>query len=89
MKICARCFGATIGHAAAFLLFILSLLPKWYISSIGIGILLIDWSYQEFLGHQSNNLRRLITGVFGGLGVGSIIWTVVNAIIKKIAMRSM
>jgi len=61
MKICARCFGCTIGHIIAFILMFFSLLPVRYISLGLLTIMFIDWSLQENFKIISNNKRRLIT----------------------------
>lgn len=82
MKICARCFGATIGHIIAVCLLVLGLLPPWYYSLLFLGVMLFDWSLQEFLKIMSNNLRRVITGIIGGVGVGSLIWSGVLSLIS-------
>jgi len=82
MPFCSRCLGCTIGHILAFVLFLFDYLPSFLISLILILPLGIDWSVQRFLGILSNNYRRLITGVLGGLGVGIIIWRLVLLIIK-------
>ena len=74
MKICARCFGSNIGHVVAIILFILGLTPAWYYSMLLLGILLLDWSLQAFFKIMSNNTRRIITGIIGGIGVGSLLW---------------
>jgi len=84
MKICARCFGSNIGHIIAIILFIIGLLPPWYYSLLLLCVLLLDWSLQEFLKIMSNNIRRLITGVIGGVGVGCLIWTGIFQIILSI-----
>jgi uncharacterized membrane protein len=84
MKICARCYGCVIGHILAFILMFLNLLPIWYISLGLLIIMYIDWSLQQFLNIMSNNMRRLITGLLGGLGIGSLIWTFVLFLIKFI-----
>ena len=78
MAICARCFGSTIGHYLAFMLFLVGVRPALWFAILGIGLLLVDWSFQEFLRISSTNFRRLITGVIGGLGVGTLIWTAVK-----------
>jgi uncharacterized membrane protein len=81
MSICARCFGSNIGHIIAIILFIAGFLPPWYYSLIFMGLLLIDWSLQAFLKIMSNNTRRVITGIIGGIGVGSLIWSMVLFVI--------
>jgi len=74
MPFCSRCLGCGIGHTASFILFILGLLPAIPIALLLVVPLSVDWSVQEFIGVQSNNYRRLTTGILGGFGVGVIIW---------------
>jgi len=74
MPFCSRCLGCSIGHIASFLLFIFGSLPTTTVAILLIIPLAIDWSTQEFLKVNSNNYRRLITGILAGLGVGIIIW---------------
>lgn len=75
MKICARCFGANIGHVISFVLFIFQVLPPWYWGVIGLSILLVDWGLQTFFNIMSNKYRRVITGIIGGFGVGLLLWS--------------
>lgn len=72
---CARCMGASIGHIAALLLFLIGNMPSVVIAIILIAVMGIDWSLQKWAGILSTNPRRLVTGVAGGLGVGVLIWT--------------
>lgn len=74
MHICARCFGCNIGHVVAIILFLIGKLPIWYYSILLIFIMLFDWTLQTFFEIMSNNRRRLITGIIGGIGIGSLIW---------------
>ena len=80
MKVCSRCFGSTLGHVFSFVLFVFDSLPSLYFGLFFIVIMLIDWSLQTFVKIPSTNVRRVITGFFGGLGVGVIFWSVVNQI---------
>lgn len=75
MPMCARCLGASIGHISAFILFLFGLLPNFYISLLFMAIILFDWSLQFFHILPSTNYRRLLTGILGGIGVGSCIWS--------------
>lgn len=75
MPMCARCLGASIGHISAFILFLFSLLPSFYVSLLFMSIILFDWSLQFFYILPSTNYRRLLTGILGGIGVGSCIWS--------------
>ena len=84
MKICARCVGAIIGHVISFALFLFGHLLSLYIASGLIVIMLVDWSLQRFMGIPSTNLRRLLTGFVGGLGVGIFILTGVGWLLHNI-----
>jgi uncharacterized membrane protein len=81
MPFCSRCLGCSIGHIISFLLFIFNILPSFFFAVILIIPLGIDWSIQRFFLIMSNNNRRLITGVLGGLGVGIIIWKLVRLLL--------
>jgi uncharacterized membrane protein len=77
MPFCARCFGASIGHVGAFILFLAGKLPSLQLCLIFVAAMGIDWSLQKWFGIASNNNRRLVTGILGGIGVGAIMWMVV------------
>ena len=78
MPMCARCLGASIGHTIALILFILDSLPTFAASIFFAGVMLSDWTLQYLKILQSTNSRRLVTGILGGLGVGSIIWSIIS-----------
>jgi uncharacterized membrane protein len=84
MLFCSRCLGCSIGHIFAFVLFLFGYLPSFLIATILIVPLGVDWSVQRFLGIISNNSRRLVTGILGGLGVGIIIWKIIVTISQLI-----
>lgn len=46
----------------------------------------VDWGIQEFFKYESNNLRRLFTGLFGGYGVG-MIYVLIALSIYQIAVN--
>jgi uncharacterized membrane protein len=75
MPFCARCLGASLGHIVAFVLFVSGLLPGIIIAIALILIMGVDWSLQKWFGIMSTNPRRLVTGIFGGFGVGVVVWT--------------
>lgn len=75
MPFCARCFGASVGHVFSFILFCLSLLPPLGLCVFFMFIIFLDWSFQKWFGIMSTNSRRFLSGVIGGMGVGSILWT--------------
>ncbi len=76
--VCARCTGVFFGQLIAIIVATCKKVPL-YISALCLGIMGIDWGIQFLKIKESNNIRRLITGFFGGFGVFSFyIW-----IIKK------
>jgi len=81
MPFCSRCLGCAVGHILAFVLFLFGYLPSFLIAVILIIPLGIDWSIQKFFAILSNNYRRLITGILGGLGVGVIIWKSIELVV--------
>ena len=75
MRICARCVGGNIGHIITIILFYFDKLPKWYFSILLFSIMLTDWTLQQYFNILSNNTRRLMTGILGGIGFASLIWS--------------
>lgn len=67
--VCARCTGVIIGEIIAIVLILFRIEVD---ITIAIGLLLImgiDWGIQFMKLLQSNNIRRLITGMSGGIGL--------------------
>ena len=75
MPFCARCLGASMGHVGAFILFLFGSLPTISVSLIFVAAMGVDWSLQKCCRVMSNNNRRLVTGILGGMGLGALIWT--------------
>ena len=66
--VCARCTGVLIGYVVAIITVIFTL-PDFLLGLIFCGIMFLDW-FIQFIGiKESNNIRRLITGIFGGYGI--------------------
>ena len=66
--VCARCTGVLIGYATA-LISIQVCLPSFQVGSIFCMIMFSDWFVQYMKIKESNNIRRLITGILGGYGL--------------------
>lgn len=66
--VCARCTGVLIGYCLTIPVY---LLWKFYYQHCLIAclIMLLDWMIQYLKIRESTNIRRLVTGVFGGFGV--------------------
>lgn len=69
--ICARCTGVTIGTVIAIVLFFIVKMPLW-LCALLCFIMFFDWFLQYLRIAMSNNIRRLITGVAGGVGCATI-----------------
>ena len=69
--ICARCTGVLIGYIFSPILFIISNY-RMLIALILCFIMFIDWCIQYLKIKQSNNIRRLLTGILGGIGIMNI-----------------
>ena len=70
--LCARCTGMLIGEIITYLLFALKIIISPIIALVLLGIMGLDWSIQ-FLGvSPSTNLRRLFSGIAGGVGIVSL-----------------
>lgn len=72
MRVCSRCFGVFVGQTFALLSLVFIGGVAWYYMSLMLLPMAIDWSIQRFLNINSNNVRRFITGLLGGFGIGFI-----------------
>ena len=85
--VCARCTGVFIGQSAAVILALFKLTLKLRISLILICTMGLDWCIQALNIKQSTNIRRLITGICGGLGVFSLYISAIRIMIKFIISK--
>ena len=69
--VCARCTGVIISSFIAIIVFLKKKLPIKVCAAMS-GIMLVDWLIQYFGIQESNNKRRLITGLIGGLGYSTL-----------------
>ena len=82
MPICARCLGIIVGYITGIVLYLFSIKFQLYISILLMLIALIDWSLQFFNKLISTNIRRLITGICGGIGIIQIVLSFMYYIIS-------
>lgn len=69
--VCARCTGVIISSIIAIILFFYKKLPIKVCMAMS-GVMLCDWLIQYLEIQESNNRRRLITGLIGGLGYSTL-----------------
>lgn len=69
--VCARCTGVAIGQLFA-ILYSFKKKVSFKVSILFLFIMGFDWGIQELNIKESNNYRRLITGILGGFGLFSI-----------------
>ncbi len=84
--VCARCTGVLFGFLLAvpvYFLFGFSLLP----ALAGISLMLLDWLLQAMKIKESNNGRRLISGILGGYGVMSVQLAIISFIWNVVVLR--
>ena len=67
--VCARCSGAFLGEVIAVLLILLKINVNILWAIILLLIMGLDWFLQQINWIESNNIRRLITGILGGFGI--------------------
>ncbi len=78
--LCARCTGMAAGYfLSIFLLIIFGLFHLWMIALL-ILPMAIDGIGQLFNKWVSNNIRRFITGLFGGVGIIYIFYTITHQV---------
>ena len=80
--VCARCTGVIIGQIVE-IIFICFRLNMGIITAILLLALMgIDWFIQRINWIQSNNSRRLLTGICGGIGLTYTYYYVIITIIN-------
>lgn len=74
LPVCARCTGVFFGQGLAIISIIFF---REYISAlwsvVAMAIMFLDWFVQKIGLLESNNARRLVSGVLGGYGFWSIL----------------
>jgi len=81
--VCARCTGVMIGQICGFILGIARVIIPLPASLLLLLIMGIDWGIQKIGIKESNNIRRFITGICGGIGTMNLYCKVIVLIIKR------
>ena len=76
--VCARCTGVFIGQILMIILVILGMKPSWIVSLSLLGIMFLDWFIQYLNILKSTNIRRLITGTLGGMGLIGVYYLIIK-----------
>ncbi|MBO5995216.1 MAG: DUF2085 domain-containing protein [Firmicutes bacterium] len=71
MPVCARCEGELIGILAA-LIAVWFVRPAWWLMAAIMAPMIIDGLIQALTSYESNNWRRLITGLLFGFGIAML-----------------
>lgn len=82
--LCARCTGMLLGYIGYIILLPIVGVAKVKINIIFLTIMFLDWFIQFLQIKESNNIRRLITGIFGGYGAIGVFINMVGYLLIKI-----
>lgn len=66
--ICARCTGILLGWIVGIIYCLLLEVPKEYITILILFPLIVDGTMQSLRKKESNNIKRIITGILFGMG---------------------
>ena len=82
--VCARCTGVIIGEIITIILLIFKIKLNIVIDVVLLLIMGLDWFIQFVNILQSNNIRRFITGISGGIGLTYIYYFLIIYILNLI-----
>ena len=82
--VCARCTGVIFGELLFFLFFLLKIRISLMVSILLLIPMGVDWGLQYLKIAVSNNVRRFITGLLGGLALTNIYCVVFGIIYNAI-----
>ena len=82
--VCARCTGVLLGQFLAILLAIVGIRFNIIVSILLLLIMGMDWFIQYVGLLRSNNIRRVITGFSGGLGLFSLYINIVLVFVLQL-----
>ena len=78
--LCARCTGIALGHIAAFII------APFYTFKYTVSVLMIplvlDGTIQYFTPYESNNVKRVISGILYGFSFTSTCLHIIKTVLK-------
>ena len=80
--VCARCTGVIIGEIICIITILVNIKLSIILYTLLLLIMGLDWFIQYLNILESNNIRRLITGILGGFGLTGIYYYVIVNLIK-------
>ena len=80
--ICARCTGVFLGEVLTIIALIMGLRMSYVFAVILLCVMGLDWGMQYIHILQSTNIRRLITGMCGGIGLTYFYYLILDYMIK-------
>lgn len=80
--VCARCTGVIIGEIICIITILVNIKLSIILYTVLLLIMGLDWFIQYINILESNNIRRLITGILGGFGLTGIYYYVIVNLIK-------
>lgn len=86
--VCARCCGVFIGYLLAPLTYVkLGFSRLKNFAFVGLILMFLDWFLQAVHINESNNIRRLLTGIVGGFGSMVVFLKTLGVVISSIKKR--
>lgn len=80
--VCARCTGVIIGEIICIIIILVNIKLNIILYIALLLVMGLDWFIQYINILESNNIRRLITGVLGGFGLTGIYYYIIVNLIK-------
>ena len=80
--ICARCTGVLIGYIIGIILAIITKCTYYQWFTLAIVPMAVDGTIQLLTAYESNNIKRLITGIIGGIDIVYCFITFLNIFIQ-------
>lgn len=84
--VCARCTGVAFGQLLAIITGCFLSVPLVF-ALLCLSLMGLDWGLQEIKIKESNNFRRLFTGILGGFGLFSIYISIFKKLYRIITKR--